>query len=551
MGGIKEGSIDAKTIELMKQSDALMWITLNKLEVAPGPWELKGHEYQVAWMQEQAPQQCFIKGAQIGATETLVLKTLHGHIYGKYPQGSMYLFPTTRDVGDFSKSRFDPLIQRNPFIGMHVKPVGQKGTDAQNIKKIGRGFLYLRGAKSTKNIQGNKKSSSQLKSAPVDRVVFDELDEMEESMIELAKHRVMHSKVKELMYLGTPTIPDYGIDAMYGKSDQRVWMLECPACGKETCLDLEFPNSLKHRVDGTVYRSCIHCSGELHPSKGRWVAQYPSKSKDLVGWWLSQLNSVFVDPTYILEKYENPPGGDLAEVMNSHLGRAWLPAENRLTEQEVLSCCGNDAELMKHAGPTCMGVDVGNMLHVVIAERKTRNSLKIVKLGRYESFNDLHDLARDFNVKSAVIDLYPEQRKVRDWQRSETFSIFGCQYMEERAQMISWDEKEKIVKVNRTEICDATHELVAESGRLELPRRNTEVNEFSFEMCNIAKILAEDTDTGSRIFRYKKLGSSRPDHYRHALNYCLLASDRCGIVSDKHIISRFFSNRRRRTWMSA
>ena len=550
-GKIDVGSMDAKTIELVKEADVLMWIKLNGLEVAPGPWDLVGHEYQVGWLQENHPRQCFIKGAQIGATETLVLKTLHGHIYNKYPQGSMYLFPTTRDVGDFSKSRFDPLIQRNPFIGVHVKPVGQKGTDAQNIKKIGRGFLYLRGAKSTKNIQGNKKSSSQLKSAPVDRVVFDELDEMEESMIELAKHRVMHSKVKELMYLGTPTIPDYGIDAMYAQSDQRAWFLECPKCGKETCLDLEFPNSLRRRIDGTVYRCCIHCQGELHPSKGRWVALYPDKSQDLVGWWISQLNSIYVDPTYVLDKYENPPSGDLSEVMNSHLGRAWLPAENRLTEQEVLGCCGSDAELTRHDGPTCMGVDVGNELHVVIAERKTRTSLKIIKIGRYKHFSDLHDLARAFNVKSAVIDLYPEQRKVRDWQRQESFSLFGCQYLEARAQMIAWDERERILKVNRTEICDATHELIAESGRLELPRRNAEINKFAFEMCNIAKILVEDDDTGSRIFRYKKLGSSRPDHYRHALNYCLLASERCGIVSDKHIISRFFSNRRRRTWMSA
>ena len=545
------GEIDQKELVEKQAASCLFWLALNKLQLAPGPWKLEGHDYQLGWFQEEHPQQCFIKGAQIGATETLVLKTLHGHIFGRYPQGSMYLFPTTRDVGDFSKARFDPLIQQNPFIGAFVKAVGQKGTDAQNIKKIGRGFLYLRGAKSTKNIQGNKKSSSQLKSAPVDRVVFDELDEMEESMIELAKHRVMHSNVKELMYLGTPTIPDYGIDAMYQKSDQRVWMIECKKCGKETCLDLEFPNSLRRRIDGTVYRACIHCGEEVHPSNGRWVAQVPSRSKDLVGWWISQLNSIYVDPAYILDKYENPPSGDLSEVMNSHLGRAWLPAENRLTEQEVLSCCGNDAEVMRHDGPTCMGVDVGNELHFVIAERKTRNSLKIVKMGRRHSFNDLHDLARDFNVRSAVIDLYPEQRKVREFQMAETFSVFGCQYVENRTQMIAWDEKEKIVKVNRTEICDATHDLVADSGRLEIPRRNSEVNKFAFECCNIAKLLIEDDETGMKTFRYKKLGSSRPDHYRHALNYCLLASERCGIIRDKHIIARFFNNRRRRTWMSA
>lgn len=535
--------------QYIQREDCLLWILDNQLQVAPGPWKLKGHEYQVGWLKEMHPRQCFIKGAQIGATETLVLKTLHGHIMNRYPQGSMYLFPTTRDVSDFSKARFDPLIQMNPFIGEHVKPTGEKGTDAQNIKKVGRGFLYLRGAKSTRNIGGAKKSSTGLKSAPVDRVVFDELDEMEPNMIELAKHRVMHSDVKELMYLGTPTIPDYGVDRMYKNSDQRVWMLECPKCGKETCLDLEFPNSIKRRVDGTAYRACIHCSAEVHPSKGRWVAQYPDRSKDLVGWWISQLNSVYVDPAYILDIYENPPDGDLAEVMNSHLGRAYLPAENRLTQQEVFACCGSDAERLNSDNPTCMGVDVGRELHVVIAERKNRQTLEIIRMVRVGSFNDLHDLARRFNTKCAVIDLYPETRKVREFQQSEHFQVFGCQYVESKASQWAWDEKDRVVKVNRTELCDATHHLIAESGRLILPRRSQEIEQFAFEVCNIAKILEEDAETGAKEFRYRKLDAR--DHYRHALNYVFLAAERTPVVSDMNTITRWLSNRRRRTWMTS
>ena len=534
---------------IMQEQDCLMWVLDNKLQVAPGPWKLEKHEYQVDWLKETAPEQIFIKGAQIGATETLVLKTLHGHIFGKYPQGSMYLFPTTRDVSDFSKARFDPLIQLNPFIGEHVKSAGLKGTDAQNIKKIGRGHLYLRGAKSTRNIGGAKKSSTGLKSAPVDRVVFDELDEMEPDMIELAKHRVMHSDVKELMYLGTPTIPDYGVDKKYKTSDQRVWMLECPKCGKETCLELEFPNSLKRRVDGSVYRCCIYCDGELHPSKGRWVAQYPSRSKDLVGWYISQLNSMYVDPAFILQIYENPPNGDIAEVMNSHLGKAYLPAENRLTQQEVFACCGEDTESLNSDNPTCMGVDVGRDLHVIIGERKNRQTLKVLRVCRVSSFHDLHDLAKRFNTKCAVMDLYPETRKVREFQKSEHFQVFGCQYVDTKQSVWAWDEKDGVVKVNRTELCDATHTLVAESGSLELPRRNKEIEQFAFECCNIAKILEEDSETGSRTFRYRKLDVR--DHYRHALNYLYLAAERTPVVSDQNLISRYFGKRRRRTWMTA
>lgn len=541
---MKKNITKENMIRLMSALDCFTWVTANGLQLSHGPWDLNGHEYQVAWLQEKAPKQCFIKGAQIGATECLVLNTLHGMIHGKYPAGSLYLFPTRDDVRDFSKARFDPLIDSNPFIGTFVQ-----NTDAQNIKQIGRGFLYLRGARSTKSI-GGKKSSSQLKSIPVDRVVFDEMDEIEPEMVELAKERISHSNVQELMYLGTPTIPGFGIDAMYQLSDQRVWMIRCNSCGKETSLDLEFPACLMRNKDDKVYRGCIHCKAELNPKDGRWIAQYPSKSEDLVGWWISQLNSIRIDPGYILDLYEDPPHGDLSEVMNSKLGRAYVPAENKLTEQDVYACMGNDAMLSKSEGPCCMGVDVGRVLHVVIAQRDTRDTLRVVKAGRYEHFNDLHDLAKAFNVRSAVIDLRPETRKVREFQREEPYQVFGCEYIEQRVGAVSWNEKEKIVQVNRTEICDATHELVTEYGKLVLPRKNEEMMVFAKEMSNIAKTLIEDEMTGSKTYRYIKL-SGKADHYRHAMNYCYLASQRVGVISDSNFINKFFANRRRKSWMSA
>lgn len=169
---------------------------------------------------------------------------------------------------------------------------------------------------------------------------------------------------------------------------------------------------------------------------------------------------------------------------------------------------------------------------------------------RVSSFNDLHDLARDFNVKSAVIDIKPETRKVREFQRSETFSVFACDYVETKTSMTYWDEKDKVIKCNRTEICDATHELVTQQGRLVLPRRNEELSVFAKQMCHMAKVIEEDSDTGARVARYKgKIGG--PDDYRHAMNYCFLASERIGIVSDRNLISKFFNSRRRRTWMTS
>lgn len=539
---------EAEQLSLMAAIDPLIWILSNKIRLGGHKYEVKGHEYQSDILSCDDRVQVCIKGAQMGITEVWVLKTLHGMIHGKYPKGSLYLFPTQNDVGDFSKARFDPLIDANPCIGSYVN-----STDSQFIKKIHDGFLYLRGARSTKNIGGEKKSSAQLKSIPVDRIVFDERDEMSDDMVTLAEERVSHSKVQELMFLGTPTIPDIGVDAMFKKSTQNMWFIKCQHCGEETCLETEFPNCIKVEIrSGRRYRACKKCSREIFPNHGRWVSAFPDR--DITGWWISQLNSIFIRPGKILDLYENPPNGDLSEVMNSKLGRAYIAQENRLTQNLVWGCCGSDYMKTRSDGPCFCGVDVGKQLHVVIGIRKTRELLKILHVARVSNFTELHELNDRFNVTSCVIDYKPEIHKVREFQRQEPYTVFACDYVERKLGSASWDERDMMVKVNRTEICDATHELVVAPGRLELPVKNRELEEFAFEMCNIAKKL-EDDPFGGKVYRYRQLGNdiSGPDHYRHALNYALLASGRCGIESDNELVERYFKRRmrpRKNSWMS-
>ncbi len=239
------------------------------------PFSIDNHEYQRDMLNEDAPRQVFLKGAQIGVTSVIMLKTLYGLIAHRYPQGALYLFPSRGDVLDFSRGRLNPLINDNESVAKFVQD-----TDSQTIKRIGKAMLYLRGAKSTSRVQGMKRSSTQLKSVPVDRVVFDEADEMEPAMIDLAKERLSHSSIKEEIYLSTPTIPDYGVDKLFQESDQRHWFIRCSKCGKETCLELEFPDCLEELSDGRVIRLCQRCrDNEIFPENGFWRALYPHKAK--------------------------------------------------------------------------------------------------------------------------------------------------------------------------------------------------------------------------------------------------------------------------------
>ncbi len=460
----------------------------------------------------------------MGVTEINVLKSMYGLITRQYPQGCLYLFPTVNDVTDFSKGRFGPLLEDNRQISDLVR-----STDSVSIKRVRKSMLYLRGARSTSRIEGIKKTSSSLKSIPVDRIVMDESDEFDPAMIDLALERLSHSKVQEESYLSTPSIPDFGIDKLYNESDQRIWVIKCEHCGTETCLEQEFPNCLLE-IDGKVIRACKKCKQEIYPKNGRWIAQHPERSKDLVGWWISQLNSAFVEPEKILKAFQDIENRNLPEFYNSKLGLAYIGADNRLSPGDVFSCCGQEAFAMRHDGPCCMGVDVGRILNVVVGYRPKDKIRQIIYMARVSSFNDVHDIAQRFNVKAAVIDMEPELRAAREFANAEPYRVYLCDYQSSIVTGPVWDEQTKIVKVNRTELCDATHDLITSSGLLVLPRKNEEVELFTKHVCNIAKVLEEDPETGSRQYKYRKLGD---DHYRHTLNYFYLASMKISVQESR------------------
>ena len=505
-----------------RAADAWYWAYHNKIMLKGKPFQLEGHEYQIDIMQCDARVQCAMKGAQMAFTESRVLKTLHGMIYGTYPQGYLYLFPTRDDVTDFSKGRFNPLIIDNPAsIGGYLQ-----NTDAANIKRIGNSMLYLRGARVSKKIEGIKKTASQLKSIPVDGTCFDEVDEMDSEMIELALQRMGHSEIKEESYLSTPSIPDFGIDKLYDSSDQRIWLITCRHCGHETCLELEFPNCLMELSDGKVIRICTKCRQEIYPCDGHWKVRFPEKSKDMVGWWISQLNSAYVNPADILKKFNNPPNGNLAEVYNSMLGMAYVAAENRLTTNDIYALCSHEVMRVRHPGPCCMGVDVGDKLHVIVGYHPNDTLIRAIYFARVSKFEELFDIAKRFHVDSCVIDLKPEIHKAREFQEATDFEVFLCDYQEHQRNNPAFDSKKGVVTMNRTELCDASHELVTTAGRYSIPRRNEEIEQYALEMANIAKVLEDDPETGSRTYRYRKIG---PDHYRHATNYMLLAAMRIGV----------------------
>jgi hypothetical protein len=497
------------------------WATLKVIKLQSGPFSTLNHEYQIEPLNSKARRVCYRKATQGGFSEIEVLKTLHGMIYGKYPQGALYMFPTTDDVNEFSKARFNPLIMSNKAaIGKYVK-----STDTASLKKINDAFLYLRGARLSHKVGPNSDvdESSKMRGIPVDVVKFDEEDLMDEEVKEKARGRMGHSQVKEEVYISNPTIPGYGIDKTFANSDQRYWFRRC-GCGTWTCAEKSFPNCVKIRPNGTGYIGCDKCGKELPlwagEGSGEWVADYPSKSDFMHGYHWSQLTSTFNDPAEILDNFINPQEGNLGDVYRLRLGLPYVAAEDKLQVSDVLQCCGQEVMGNSSNGPCAMGVDVGKIKHVVIGTRTGNDRYQILKVAQVSAWEDIHDLARKFNVKSGVIDIRPYEDEARRFQKAEPYRIFLCEYGENTLQGVIYNDVHKIVKANRTEIFDASHNVISQK-RVVIPRDCPDIKEFAKQLCNTAKVLETNKKTGTSIYRYKKLGS---EHYRNALNYFLLAA---------------------------
>jgi len=516
------------------------WANLNQIKLQACQFSFKNHEYQIEPMGSTARRRCYMKGTQGGWTEIEVLRSLHAMIHGHHPQGDLYMFPTTDDVQEFSKSRFNPLIAANRLaIGKYVKGSG-KGTDTASLKKISDSFLYLRGARLSQKIS-DVNESSKMKGIPVDSVKFDEVDHMDLDVVAKARGRMGHSLVKEEVYLSNPIVPGEGIDKIFQDSDQRYWHRRC-TCGTWTCAEkffIEDPEKcVGIREDGTGYIRCQKCGKELPIWTGKdsaqWVPDMPSNSGFMHGYQHSQLTSIYNDPAEILNSFRNPPEGNLADVYRTNLGLPYIEEEDRLTRSQVMECCCNDIPVNRHDGPCAMGVDVGKIKHIVIGIRTGNKSYKILKTIALSKWQDIMDLANRFHVKSAVVDIRPYEDSARDFQSHAKFKTYLCDYKENAVNDVNYNDKTGIVSANRTQICDATHRMTTTPGVLTIPRMCPEIEEFAKQMCGTWKQLEKNKKTGTSVYRYK----GKHDHYRHALNYFKLAASKHKVA----VVSRYKIN---------
>ena len=531
---------DKKLIEGMARANAAFWATkANKIKLQKGCYSFEGREYLLEPMTSNVQRLALMKGTQGGASITIMLLCLWGMIHKHFQRGVLYLFPTATDVREFSQAVLNPMLAANrQSLGRFVKTT-KGGSDTTTLKQVNGANFFMRGAGLKQIVDGQVGEATALKGISTDVNVYDEVELFDPDALAKARGRQgasvdvvdgvvdFDTAIAREILIGNPGIPGYGIDKIFQESDQRHWYRKCLHCGTWTCAEESFPDCVKIRDGGRGYIGCMKCGKEVFVRDGQWVPKYKDNSEHMHGYRWSQLTSPCPqDPGMILEDFLNPPENNLADVYRIKLGLPYVNAEERLTTGQVYSRCGPFVMGNSDPGPCSFGLDVGKICHLLIGKRVGKKQFELVKAARLPGDGDWSEISKmimRFNCKSGVIDIRPYEAAARRFQKEHAMRIFLCEYSENTTVGRSFNLNTGIVKVNRTEIFDDTHNLIAEDGLITLPRKDTpEIKIFAKQVCDPAKTLETNKKTRQSVYRY--LGSD--DHYRNALNYLLLAMEK-------------------------
>lgn len=463
------------------------------------------------------------KAAQVFASEYLVNTALWAADTLQGGRGNaLFVMPTQTQVNDFSQARIDRAIGDSPYLRGRLlpSPPARPGPVRQTLKKLGPGFIYLRGSDSRR----------QLTSVDADVVLLDEYDLMTEDVLSLAQKRLASSRLGWMRVASTPRLPEAGINGLFLASDQRYYVLRCPACRTEQPLTWDENVDPKRAL---VVCRAHRCRKPLDLwAPGHWEAAAPGNDR-VHGYHLNRLYSPLANVAQmILESEETSPIAQ-QEFQNAVLGETFVPPGGRLT-LDVLDGCRKDYLLPAPSfADTYMGVDVGTHMHVVIRARVCEEppATCAVFIGEVTTPEELLELAVRYHVTCAVIDAQPEQRISLAFAQSDLFDGAIAFYSRHDPGHESGTEHGVgIERINRTQAIEELFHAM-QLGLTMLPsdarraggRVRNGVGEYYRQMMATTRTI-EQNAAGNWVSKY--VDNGKPDHFAHAEIYCMRAAIR-------------------------
>ncbi|MBI4280380.1 MAG: phage terminase large subunit family protein, partial [Armatimonadetes bacterium] len=211
---------------------------------------------------------------QVGVSESSVTEVLWCMDTADSSRTLVYTLPSTKLVEDFSNTRYKAAIEESPYLKARELEAMKAGWAVNvGLKHLGLCDLFFRSGAVARFGEG----------IPADVVFFDELDGMSPAIKPAFQEALSASPLGWERNISTPTIPNYGVDRVFQRSDQKAWFVPCGACGR--LQELTYPDGIVdvgRDDEGEPLHDfiCLHCRtvGRLDRTRGQWVAKSPSRS---------------------------------------------------------------------------------------------------------------------------------------------------------------------------------------------------------------------------------------------------------------------------------
>jgi hypothetical protein len=512
--------LDPELDAALKEFSQFNWLLENYvIPKTAKPYSFKGHAYLIDIAKDDFEFQVIKKSAQAGLSE--ILASLGLAVADLLGLNTVYAMPAMSQMQMFSHARVQKAIAMSPKIRDRVT-----GVTNVSQKEIGNGILYLIGSQDYR----------QIITIDGDLLIIDEVDGHLQENIPVLEQRIEHSNLKWRVYASTPTLPEYGIDAMYQESDQREWFIVCEHCGERQTLGWE-ANVVELPHPMVVCRKCRKPINRL--ADGEWVPKYPSRSNECHGRHINKLFCERADIAQLMKRSKQIRYKK--QFYNSDLGLAYVPEGGKIQRDEIFAIAKlseppgrpDDGWLMiggVDVGPQELYVGVDRVLadgarHAVLRQKIESNT--------QEAFVELERIFRKWRVRCAVLDAQPETRLVKTFVEKNwglAAQMYRC-YFRPIADEYRVNRLEHIVNANRTMCCDGMVDVYRDGDALQIPPSFLENADYLEQLQAPVRVTLDQNVKGVAIEReardcktiYAK--THKPDHFFFVEVYLWLAAD--------------------------
>jgi hypothetical protein len=461
--------------------NAIVWVTQNHIVNENGsPIEFKDHTFLIDPYLDNSERQVIEKASQIGWSTLAILRSFH---LAKYARANIiHSFPSRNMSKEFVVPKVDPLIARNPVIKEMIK------TDTSSLKEVDGRFIYYRGAWDV----------TEAISISAHILIQDEYDRSNQRILKTYRSRLDDAK-RERPELGwewqfsNPSIPGYGVDEWWQKSDMKHWFIKCRKCGYDWYM--KWPDNINMDTQEKVCAKCYEPFTREDLTNGRWVKKY--NDRKISGYWISQL---FV-PWITAEKIIDDSRGDQEIFHNFTLGLPYVSKDTTVTREAIIKCLSPG---FNPRTAVAIGVDNGIEKHYVIGNRHG-----IFEMGKTRDWEEIERLRNRYGA-IMVIDALPYPNTPTQLAEKYPGKVFINFFQADKKNMgvIRWDNR--VVKSDRTKIIDA---VVAEinSGDVTFNLTQTQMEDYIHHWEQVFRVI-EKTPMGTMKPRWQTI-EGRADHF--------------------------------------